>query len=316
MGARRDLQIYINRESPVSLPDQLSAQLGHMIAAGALAPGDRLPSIRALASKLGIHHNTVRAAYQALQARGLLVLLQGSGAKVAVFDAERDAWLASFSLRAMAEQFVAQARALGHGDDSILAACQAALAPSAIARVILVNPHEDLQALYLHELGEWLDLPLRGMTVEEVGEEDAAMRATSCFVTSTNHAPRLQAMLGSQTPVISHLSSLEPLLNRVRELPADALIAIASFSPRFRFLIKEMLSAICDESQLIDLPLEDEERLRAADRLSSLIVTDALSAVTLAPQCRSPLFSFRLLGGDLREELAKQLPVQVIRPIV
>lgn len=100
----------------------------------------------------------------------------------------------------------------------------------------------------------------------------------------------------------------------MRELPGDGLIAIASSSPRFRFLIKEMLSAICDESQLIDLDLEDSERVRAVDRLSALIVTDALSAVTLSRSCRSALYPLRLLGGDLREELAKQLPLDAILP--
>lgn len=46
-----------------------------------------------------------------------------------------------------------------------------------------------------------------------------------------------------------------------------------------------------------------------------LIVTDALSAVTLTPKCRSPLLRFRLLSGDFREDLVKLLPAQAIRPI-
>lgn len=309
------MQLYINRESPVSLPDQLSVQIGHMIAAGALAPGDRLPSIRALARRLGIHHNTVRTAYQGLQARGLLVLHHGSGAKVAAFDAARDAWLETVSLRAMAGQFVAQARARGYGDDAILAACRAALEPPALTRVVVVNPHPDLQALYMHELAEWLTLPLQGRTLAEVAEEAGPLRAQTCFVTSTNHAPKLQEVLGSQAPVISHLSPLDPLLERVRALPPDALIAIASFSPRFRFLVAEMLSAICDESQLVDLSLEDAERVRAVDRLAALIVTDARSEAAMSEACRSPLVCFRLLRGDLREELAKRLPPEAIRPL-
>jgi len=309
------MQIFINRSSLVSLQEQLSAQIGHLVASGALAPGERLPSIRALARELRIHHNTVLAAYQVLQARGLLVLQRGSGARVAEFDAARNARLEGLSLQALAVQFVAQARARGHGEKEILEACRVALSPLTISRLVLVNPHADLQAIYLHELEEWLNLPKLGMTIEEVEALDPAWRARSCFVTSTNHAGRLQAVLDNQAPLISRLAPMDLLLSRARELPADRLIAIVSASPRFRVLLKELLSAVCDENQLIEVPSEDLVQLRAVGRLSGLMVTDALSAGTLSGDYRESLFRFPLLGGDLRVELAKCLPPEAFRPV-
>ncbi len=309
------MQIFINRSSLVSLHEQLSAQIAHLIASGALAPGERLPSIRALARKLRIHHNTVLAAYQALQSRGLVLLQQGSGARVAAFDATRDAWLESYSLRSLAMQFVAQARARGHGEAEILEACRKALAPAIVTRLIVVNPHPDLQAIYLHELEAWLDLPMSGMTIEAVEATDASGRSGACYVTSTNHAPRLQAVLGDQAPLISRLAPLDPLWQLARELPSDALIAIASASERFSILLKEMLSAVCDESQLIEVSCEDHEQVLAASRLCSLLVTDALSAESLARHPIQPVFCFRLLGSEFRDELLKHLPPEAFRPV-
>lgn len=308
------MQIYLNRSSVISLQEQLSAQMAHLIASGTLAPGERLPSIRALARKLRIHHNTVLAAYQALQSRGLVLLQHGSGARVAAFDASQEAWRERFTLHSQAMQFVAQARVRGYGDAEILEACRKALAPPIVTRLIVVNPHPDLQALYLHELEAWLDLPMSGVTIEEVEAMAASERAGACYVTSTNHAPRLQAVLGEQTPLISRLAPLDPLWRLVQDLPSDALIAIASFSSRFRILLKEMLSAVCDESQLIEVSSEDHAQVLAARRLCHLLVTDARTAPSLPRHPQKPVFCFRLLGTEFRDDLLKHLPPEAFRP--
>ena len=59
------------------------------IATGALAAGDRLPSIRRLGATLGIHHHTVRQAYLELNGRGLIALRQGAAAIVREFSGLR-----------------------------------------------------------------------------------------------------------------------------------------------------------------------------------------------------------------------------------
>ena len=60
------MRIQISRESDVPIADQLAAELIFSIASGELKPGDTLPSVRALARRLKIHHNTVSRAYQEL----------------------------------------------------------------------------------------------------------------------------------------------------------------------------------------------------------------------------------------------------------
>lgn len=52
---------------------QLRAQITAQVAAGELAPGDRLPTVRRLAGDLGIAPNTVARAYRELEADGLIV---------------------------------------------------------------------------------------------------------------------------------------------------------------------------------------------------------------------------------------------------
>ena len=56
------LGLWVSRNSTVSIREQLTAQLVLGIVSGRLAPGERLPSLRALARRLRIHANTMSAA--------------------------------------------------------------------------------------------------------------------------------------------------------------------------------------------------------------------------------------------------------------
>lgn len=49
------------------------------ILAGILQPGDRLPSVRELASELTINPNTIQRAYRELEAGGWIVTVPGKG---------------------------------------------------------------------------------------------------------------------------------------------------------------------------------------------------------------------------------------------
>lgn len=62
----------INPESERPLYLQLKAQLIKGIASGKLKPGERLPSIRALADELGINLHTVNKTYSQLRDAGYL----------------------------------------------------------------------------------------------------------------------------------------------------------------------------------------------------------------------------------------------------
>ncbi len=61
------------------LSDRLAARLGGQIDAGALRPGDRLPTEQRLAATHGVSRTVVREAVHQLKSRGLLRSRQGSG---------------------------------------------------------------------------------------------------------------------------------------------------------------------------------------------------------------------------------------------
>ncbi|MDG5807891.1 GntR family transcriptional regulator [Streptomyces ossamyceticus] len=61
---------------------QLAAQLRTKIQDGTYPPGSTLPQLKAYASELGIHHETVRAAYKELEKEGLVRTIQRKGSVV------------------------------------------------------------------------------------------------------------------------------------------------------------------------------------------------------------------------------------------
>lgn len=78
-----DLPLAISLESSTPLYDQIESQLRQIIVAGVVPAGTTLPSVRALATKLGCSVITTRRAYQELEQQGLIRTLQGRGTIVA-----------------------------------------------------------------------------------------------------------------------------------------------------------------------------------------------------------------------------------------
>jgi GntR family transcriptional regulator len=75
--------LHVNPSSGVPSYLQIETQVKHYIAAGALALGDALPSVRKLAADLRISTNTVARAYQNLERDGVLRTVPGGRTYVA-----------------------------------------------------------------------------------------------------------------------------------------------------------------------------------------------------------------------------------------
>jgi GntR family transcriptional regulator len=58
---------------------QIAAQIRAQCASGAIQPGERLPSVRALAAELAVNQNTILRVYEQLTAEGLLDRRHGDG---------------------------------------------------------------------------------------------------------------------------------------------------------------------------------------------------------------------------------------------
>jgi GntR family transcriptional regulator len=110
--------------------EQLRRQLASLIGSGALAPGQRLPPLRQLASDLGLAVGTVARTYRELEASGLISARRGGGTRVndsppALAEDDRRQQLAGH-----ARDYVLKARLLGAADDAIIDAITEAIGAS------------------------------------------------------------------------------------------------------------------------------------------------------------------------------------------
>ena len=77
------MEIIIRNTANQPIYEQIYSQLKAQIIAGALSPGEALPSIRALAKDLKISVITTKRAYDELEAEGFLYTVAGKGCFVA-----------------------------------------------------------------------------------------------------------------------------------------------------------------------------------------------------------------------------------------
>lgn len=72
----------INVQSKTPIFEQLKKQILEFISIEVLHPNDKLPSVRSLASELGVNPNTVSKAYQELEEQGYIYTVKGKGCYV------------------------------------------------------------------------------------------------------------------------------------------------------------------------------------------------------------------------------------------
>lgn len=77
--------VNINYRDPRPIYEQVRDGLRTLIVSGALAGGEKLPSVRELAAQLAINPNTIQRAYRELEQEGYVYSVPGKGS----FAAER-----------------------------------------------------------------------------------------------------------------------------------------------------------------------------------------------------------------------------------
>lgn len=71
--------ISLNYRDPRPIYEQLEEKLRRLILSGAIAEGEKLPSVRELASQLAINPNTIQRAYRELEQNGFIYSVPGKG---------------------------------------------------------------------------------------------------------------------------------------------------------------------------------------------------------------------------------------------
>jgi GntR family transcriptional regulator len=129
----------IDTRSPRPLYEQIKEYLLGQIQAGTYRPGDRIPSERELAQKLGVSRLTVHQAVKDLQQGGVLVAYVGKGTFVSPQTLQQQ-------LEALTS-FTEEMRSRGHSPSSRVLSTHQEAAPDDIARMLQLRPGTQLHVL-------------------------------------------------------------------------------------------------------------------------------------------------------------------------
>jgi GntR family transcriptional regulator len=119
---RKPIEFRLDEHSGVPVYRQIIDQVMGGMAAGALRPGDQLPTVRQVAVDLAINPNTVQRAYREMEIRGVLETQQGTGTFISHQKIKRDEVEHRRQLEQLVSDFVARAGAAGFTVQELLEA--------------------------------------------------------------------------------------------------------------------------------------------------------------------------------------------------
>ena len=98
--------------------EQVRDGLRSMMVTGVLAAGDKLPSVRSLATELAINPNTIQRAYSELEAEGYIYSVAGKGSFAAAEGGEQQRRIRE--LKTQAAPLLEELKTLGCTEEDLL----------------------------------------------------------------------------------------------------------------------------------------------------------------------------------------------------
>ena len=107
------MNLEVDHRSAVPPYEQIRVRFTELVSRGALAPGDRLPTVRQLAEDLGVAPGTVQRAYRELETEGVVESRGRHGTVVSERQRSRLPRDRRQALRRAASQFIDFAQSIG-----------------------------------------------------------------------------------------------------------------------------------------------------------------------------------------------------------
>ncbi len=225
------LEIQINREAEVLIHEQVAAQIVLHIGSGMLRPGDALPSVRALARRLGIHRNTVTQAYRDPVLTKLVVKSRGS--QLVVCDPHSSKAEGGNELDEFVDSAIRAARQHGYSLQQLIEYLRDRLLTEPPDHILLVSDDAGMRVLMTAELSERFNMSIHACSTGQLlANRDLLLGAL--LVTAPGNIPTLEATIPPERPAIPVIySSAAEHVTRIRRLEHPSLIVLASISKYF-----------------------------------------------------------------------------------
>jgi GntR family transcriptional regulator len=266
------MEIHIDGSNDVPIRRQLTEQIMFLIVTQRLKDGELLPSVRELARRLKVHHNTVSEAYQDLVQRKWLERRRGSRLAVLTRETHSEA----VTLDDLINKTITLARESGYSLQQLRDRVRERLLQEPPDHLLVVEQDEGLRELIREELRAAVRGNVNGCSREDL--EATPGLAIGALAVTPHHAYRqVHSMFPKDRPVVAIRYALaDEHLKTIRALKKPSVIAVVSSSRLFLEVARSILApSLGNRHELREVHLQSEGP--AAARAADLIFCDSIA---------------------------------------
>jgi DNA-binding transcriptional regulator YhcF (GntR family) len=296
------MQVSLNKHSDVPLHEQLAEQLVFLITIRTLQPGEQMPSVRAFARRLGIHHNTVSKSYKDLVVRGWLERHAGSRLCVASAGTSR-VRAVDGSLDELINQTIRRASELGYSLQALRSEVLERLSSQPPDHILVVEREEELRKIICAEIHSNVGRPVESCASETLSQKPE-LSVGAQVVAAEHLVESLNMSLSSKLPCMTlEFAGVEEHLALIRALSEPSVIGVASISKALLKTARSLLAPVIGRRHVMKALLLSSDRPRAVEGVD-VIFCDSV-AISLV-RCRRKI-QYRLISDRCLEDIAVSL---------
>ena len=256
------MQITLTKNSDVPLRQQLADQIVFLITSGKLCTGEEMPSVRALARRVHVHHNTVSEGYQDLVRRGWLTRRHGSRLLVGVAGNGRTA---PSDLDELINESIRYAREMGYSLQALQHRVRERLLAEPPDHILVLEDEAGLREIFRKEVMDKMTWPVEGCSWQELRSEPAL--AIGAQVLAPCHISEdVKQLVPPHRPVLPiTYSPVDEHLEMIRSLNRPSIIAVASVSESLLKTARSLFAPALARRHVLREILISEGAKRSAD---------------------------------------------------
>lgn len=261
------MDIRIDKKSEISIRQQLAEHIVFSIVTEKLMPGEALPSVRALARRLKIHHNTVSQAYKDLVNRTWLVGRRGS--RVVVRHPEKQsAKTKGRDLDDLINATIRVAREQGYSLQALRERVRTRLLAEPPDHILVVEGEPGLRRLLQEEIRAALGQPVEGCSLDDLTVHPSLAIGALAVAVQYSIGEVDSLVLKSIPAIPLALSAADEHLEVLRRLEQPSVVAVVSVSAAVLQTARGLLAPALGRRHVMRdfiFPWEDPKAVQAAD---------------------------------------------------
>jgi GntR family transcriptional regulator len=299
------MNISLNQDSDVPLRQQLSEQIVFLITTGELRAGEEMPSVRALARRAKVHHNTVSKAYQELVRREWLTRKRGS--RLVVGTPASKGQQPDSGIDELINETIRRAKSLGYSLQTLRSRVRERLLEEPADHLLVVEHEVGIRKIIQREIEEKLHWRIECYSYIDIVREPGLAIGAQVLAPSY-----MTGDLGQFVPVHRPCFSIEyssatDHLALIRGLQVPSNIVVVSVSESLLKTARGLMAPLIGrEHTFQDLLLSTDQLVDM--RGSDLVFCDSI-ALSLVSSNRK--VHYQLVSADCLKELSMLLSPEI-----